>query len=158
MRRGDDDPALAAELADGEAHLGRGAQLLEEVDAYAVGREYAGGRLGEEAGVVAAVVADADGLGALGERLVDVVGESLRGRAHGVYVHAVAADTHDAAQAPGPELQIVVERLDKLRRVLGVEHAPHLGARVLVVGRVQPSLGLLSRYVQNLVGFHILWF
>ena len=64
---------------------------------------------------------------ALCEILLQIVGEALCGHAHGVYVHAVAAGTHDAAQTACSKLQVFVETLNEVGLVGLVEHCLHVG-------------------------------
>ena len=105
---GDHDAGGRALEADGIAQFRGGAEGVEQVDVDAVVGEDVGGNLGEQAGVVAAVVRDAHAGGAVHMGL-DVVREALGGHAHGVLVHAVGAHAHDAAEAAGAELEVPVE-------------------------------------------------
>ena len=133
---GDVDTALTAQVTDGKRYFGRGAQVVEEVDLDAVGREDGCRNLGELAAVVAAVVAYDDGdLVAVLEALVQVVGQALGGGAYGIDVHAVAAGTHDAAQAACAEFQILVETVNQFGLVVAVQHTLYFGLGFCVVGR-----------------------
>ena len=135
--------ALATQAADGITYLGRGTRTFKQIHFNAVGTEDIGDCLGKQTAVVAHVMAnDNRNLVPILECLVQIVGKALSGATHGVDVHAVAACTHDAAQASSTELQGLVERLDQFSLVLGVKHCLHLGARLLVIALAQPHLGL----------------
>ena len=82
------------------------------------------------------------------EAVLEIVGEALGGGADSVDVHAVGAGAHDTAQATCAEFQILVESLDQLRLILGVKHAAHLLARLLVIIGSQPFLGTLHTLSQ----------
>ena len=82
------------------------------------------------------------------ELLLQVVREALRGGSHGVYVHAIGAHAHDAAQASGAELQVFVEGLDEVRRVVLVEQGLHLATGLFVILWAQPDLSFLSHDFQ----------
>ena len=105
---GDHDAGRGLFEADAVAEFRRGTQALEQVHLDAVIGEDLGRYFCEQAGIVAAVVADAHAGLSLHMGL-DVVGEALGGHAHRVFVHAVGAGAHDAAQAAGAELQVAVE-------------------------------------------------
>ena len=127
MRSGDDDAALAAEVTDGIRRLGCRPEGVEEVDFNTIGGEDVSRDLGEAAAVVTAVVADDDlDLLQVCELLLEVVREALRGGADGVDVHAVRPRAHDAAQPAGAKLEVFVESLDEIRRVILVEQGLHL--------------------------------
>ena len=129
---------LAAEVAHGKRKLGSGTQSLEQIHMEAVCRQHIGGNLGKLAAVVAAVVAHSslDGVGR-GEALLHIVGQALGGHSHRVFIHAVGAHAHNAAQAAGTKLQIAVETLVQLVRV--VHHVADSLLCFLVVLAVQPG-------------------
>ena len=136
---GEHDAGVAVAVADGEAELGGGTHAVEEVDLVAVGSQHVGCDFGELAAVVAAVVADGSAeLFLVGVDLADVVGETLGGHCHGVFVHAVGADAHDAAKAAGAELEVAVEALVELVGVGSHVEDGLLGG--VVIGTVEPSL------------------
>ncbi len=154
---GDVHTGLAAQLADGEGDLGRGAQALEEVHLDAVGREDVSHALGEHASVVTAVVAYYHRALLAREGFKDVVGEALRGHAHDILVHAVGAGSHDAAQTAGAELQVLVEGVDERRLVVSIEHLLYFTAGLLVEGGSEPLLCTCGALGNELcVVFHLL--
>ena len=104
--------------ADGVAEFGGGTDVIEQEHMQAVGAEHIGRDARELLAVVAAVKRDADAEVIALYMRTDIIGESLGGHAHGVFVHAVRADSHDAAQAAGTEFQIPVKRILKPGGVL----------------------------------------
>ena len=144
-------------MTDREGKLRRGAEAVKQVYLYAVGGENVGDDFGELAGVVAHVVAHGDGnLRHVGESLFEVVGQALGGGTHGVYVHAVSARAHYAAQAACSEFEVAVESLDEGGRILCLEHLFDLGAGGLVVVGGKPAHGaLLDCFQQFFLVFHI---
>ena len=136
MAGGEDDTALAAQMADSERHFGRGAHVVEEIYLDAVGREDVGTGLGKEAGVVSAVVTHHyRNLVQILEGGVEIVGQALRGSANGIDVHAVGAGAHDSAQTARTKLQTSVEGVDEGRLIGVVEHSLHFGARGVIEKR-----------------------
>ena len=129
---------LAAEVAHGKRKLGSGTQCLEQIYMEAVCGQHIGSNLGKLAAVVAAVVAHSslDGIGC-GEALLHIVGQALGGHSHRVFVHAVGAHAHNAAQTAGAELQAAVETLVQLIRV--IHHVADCLLCFLVVLAVQPG-------------------
>ena len=156
-----DNTALAAQVANGKRHFGRGAHVVEQVNLDAVGREDVGGSFGKEAAVVAAVVTyhHGDLLHVLKVQ-VKVVSQALRGSAHGVFVHAVGSCAHDAAQTARAEFERAVEGVDEFRFVLILQHGFHgLLGFCVVAGRSHPLLGhLLTLSNECLLVFHTLVF
>ena len=104
VRGGHHDTALAAQLTNriGD-HRGR-AECIVEVDLDTVCREYIGCRLSKERAIVAPVIADSYGDLFASEALQEVVGESLGSHTDGVFIHAVGASPHDAAQTARTKL------------------------------------------------------
>ena len=151
---GEDDAALATEVADGEGHFGRGAHIIEEIYLDAVGGEDVGRSLGEEAAVVAAVVAHYHtDLFQILEILVQVVGEALCGGAHRVDVHAVRSGPHDATQTARAEFERTVEGVNKLGFVGIFNHGLHglLRFGIVAIGG-HPLLGHLLALSNELLG------
>src|SRR5699024_7108667 len=100
--RGDHDARVAVVVPGGKAQGRHRHQGVVNADLDAVGSQHAGGRLGKDVALDAAVVADGDGLGAaLG---LDPVGQALGGLTDDVDIHAVGAGAQHAAQAGGAEL------------------------------------------------------
>ncbi len=157
MAGGDVHAALASEFADGETQLRSRTEAVEEIHLYAVGRENISHDFSELAAVVAHVVSNSHtDLGKIGESLVEIVGQSLGGCTHGIYVHAVGACSHDAAQTTGAELEIFVERFDKFRFVVGIEHTFYfcLCFRIIAIG--EPSFGFCGHLLDEFaVAVHI---
>ena len=160
---GDVHAALASEMTDGERELGGGAEVFEEVNLDAVGREYVSHDFGELARIVAYVVSDDyRNFGQVFESVFEVVGQTLSGGADGVDVHAVGAGAHDAAEAAGAEFEVFVKGFDEFGLVLGFEHFFHLLPCFGVVAIGEPvfgatchffdEVGLLCHLVQYLGG------
>ena len=131
VRSGDHDAGLAAQVADGERKLRRGADIVEDVGPDAVGEQHFGGNHGKIPAAVAAVVGDRH-RGALGELLFQVVRQSLRGHRDGVAVHPVGAGAQHAAKSARTELQRPVEAVFQLFAV-ALEEVEHLFARCFVI-------------------------
>ena len=148
---------LAAEMADGIGQLGGGAEVLEEVDLDAVGREHVGYEFGELTGIVAHVVSYHDlDFGQVGEGLLQIVGETLRGGAYRVDVHAVGACAHDASQTARAEFEILVEALDKVGGVFSLEHRLDGGAGFCVIVFGEPKFGLgFNLFEEFSLFFHV---
>ena len=73
-------------------------------------RKYARIDFGKFAAVVSYVVAnDNTNLVEVGKCNFKVVRQALGGCAHSVFVHAVAAGTHDATQSAGSEFEVAIE-------------------------------------------------
>ena len=85
--------------------------VVEKVDVQAVCAEHVSGYLCELAAVIATVVGDADLKVVSLDILENVVCKPLGGHSDSVLVHPVGADTHDAAETAGTELEIAVERI-----------------------------------------------
>ena len=99
-------------MLDGEAQLRRGAQRVEQIHANALLRQHARGILGELPREAAAVVRDGHALLARVRALRDqLVAQTRRRAAHGVYVHAVRARAQNAAQAARAEFEILVKTI-----------------------------------------------
>ena len=130
---------LASEVAHGKRKLRSGTQSLEQIDMEAVCGQHIGSNLGKLAAVVTAVVAHSglDGIGR-GKALLHIVSQALSGHSHRVFVHAVGAHAHNAAQATRAELQTAVETLVQLVRV--IHHVADSLFGLLVILAVQPSL------------------
>ena len=95
--------------------------IVEDEDIDAVGRHHVGCNPGEFLAVVAAVVGYAETqviLLAVGQ---DIVCKALGGHTYRVFVHAVGAYTHNAAQAAGAEFKILVESIFKCSGVAVAE-------------------------------------
>ena len=103
----DDDARRSMEIPHGKGEHGRGAQALEEIGPDAVGCKNARRIAGKHIGTAAAVVSNDDTpLHPLG---TEEGGKALARAADGVGVHAVAARSQDAAQAPRPEGEVAIE-------------------------------------------------
>ena len=140
MRGGDHDAGHCSLLADGIAHLGSGTDVVEDVHVDAVGGKDVRCDARELAAVVAAVVGDTDLEVVSLDVLEDVVGESLRGHSDRVFVHAVGAYAHDAPEASGTELEVLVECILEPGRVVVAElDDTAFGLRIEI--SVQPALG-----------------
>ena len=117
------DATLCSELSDGERDFRCRAEALEEIALDAVGGEDGSDCLCKQSAVVAAVVAyNGCEVCAAWECFVYIVGEALCCHAYDVFVHAVGAGSHDAAQAACAELERAIERFDESCRVGVVEH------------------------------------
>ncbi len=148
VRRRDVHTALAAQTADSVADFRSGTRALKQIDLDAIGTEDIGDRLGKQAAVVAHVMAnDYRNLRQVLENLLQIVGKTLCGAAHGIDVHAVTTRTHDAAQSTGAKLKNLVERFYKLGLVLVVKHSLHLGTGLLVITVTEPRLGLCCHFL-----------
>ena len=90
-----------------------------------------------------------------GESLEQVVGKTLGGHAYDIFVHAVGAGAHDAAQTAGAEFERAVEGVDKGSLVLGVEHGLNgfLGLGI-VDGGVEPLLCFSGALGNEFLIFH----
>ena len=118
---GDVDARHAVKLTEGEGQLGGGTKLVEEVGGDIGGGQHPGGGLGEELGVVAAVVGDGDTVSGAAF-LDDELGETLGGVGDGMDVHGVHTHLHGAAQTCGAEGEVVGKaELDLLVIVLDGE-------------------------------------
>ena len=103
MRSGDHDARIALIVTGGKAQGRDRHQSIINAHLDAVCGQNAGGSLGKDVALQAAVVADGHGLiAALG---LDPVCQTLGGLTHDVDVHAVGASAQHAAQAGGTELQ-----------------------------------------------------
>ena len=103
MRSGDHDARIALIVTGGKAQGRDRHQSIINAHLDAVCGQNAGGSLGKDVALQAAVVADGHGLAAaLG---LDPVCQALGGLTHDVDVHAVGASAQHAAQAGGAELQ-----------------------------------------------------
>ena len=153
---GDVHTRLTAQPTDGKRDLRRGAHIVKQIDADAVGRKDVGRRLGKLAAVVATVVTHHHrNLRQVGKTLQQVVGQSLRGQPHHIDVHAVGAHAHQSAQPTGAELKVLIESIDQFRGVgIGQQRrhgAPRFG---IVKGRVHPLLRLGSTRLDEEMIFH----
>ena len=147
--------ALASEMAYGERQLRSGAERVEQIHLYAVGRENVGHDLGKEARIVAHVMPHGHlDLRQILEILLEIVGESLCGGANGVDVHAVAAGAHDAAQSAGAEFKIAVEGVDQFGLVVGLKHAFHFLSGGFVISLAKPHLCLGFNLLEQFGIFH----
>ena len=135
-----DNTRVALQLADGEAQLGGGAEGIEEEYREAVRREDVGYMLRELARVVAAVVTDGYTNLLTGKVLLQVVGQTLRSHTHRIDIHAVRAYAHDTAQTTRTKLEVFVEALNKLLRVV-LDQMFYLRLGLGVVVSVKPLLG-----------------
>ena len=154
VRGGDHDACNGAFLAHGIAHLGSGTDVVEDIDMDAVGGKDIGSDAGELPAVVAAVVRDTDLDVVALDVLEDVVGESLGGHADRVLVHAVGADAHDAAEASGAELEILVERVLETCWVV-VAQLNDLAFGLGIEISVQPALGHFVKIFHRVCGFNV---
>src|SRR5699024_11212052 len=106
--RGDHDARVAVVVPGGEAQGRHRHQGVVDADLDAVGSQDAGGRLGKDVALDAAVVADGDGLAAaLG---LDPVGQPLGCLTDDVDIHAVGAGAQHAAQAGVPNFSATAKR------------------------------------------------
>ena len=142
VRGGDDHAAVAFQLADGEAQLGRRTERVEQVNLESVRCEDVGDAFRKQPAVVAAVVPDSD-LDLLTRKgFFQVVRKALRSHADRVDVHPVRADSHDSPQAARAELQIFIKTFGKLFRIV-VYQLCNLLFRVFVVVSGEPFFGSL---------------
>ena len=142
VRGGDDHAAVAFQLADGEAQLGRRTERVEQVNLESVRCEDVGDAFRKQPAVVAAVVPDSD-LDLLTRKgFFQVVRKALRSHADRVDVHPVGAYPHDAAQAARAEFEVFVEALGQLAQVV-IHKIFDLLFRVFVVVSGEPFFGSL---------------
>ena len=143
---------LCMQVTDGEGHFGSGSEALKEIHLDAVGAEDGSHCLGKETAVVAAVMAyHYAQLLAFGEGFEQVVGKSLCGHTHDVFVHAVGASAHDATQSASTELQVLVESVYQSGLVLILHHlADFCLCLFVVVGRGEPGLCLCFTLLDQL--------
>ena len=110
-------------MTNGEAHFRSRTAAVEEIYLDAVCRENVGGQFGELARVVAHIMANGHAyLRHFAEGVVEVVGQTLGGSAHGVDVHAVGAGAHYAAQTASAKFQVFVKGFYERGLVGCVEH------------------------------------
>ena len=135
---GDVDARDALQLAEREGQLGGGAELVEEVGGDVGGGQDTGGGLGEELGVVAAVVGDGNTVS--GAAFLDnQLSQTLGGVGHGMDIHGVHTHLHGAAQTSGAEGEVVGEaELDLFVIVLDGEEFSFLYVGELV--GVEPAV------------------
>ena len=156
VRSGDVYAALAAQLTDSIGEFGSRTERIEQIYLDAVGRENVCDDFSEFAGVVTHVVAHNNTyLGQVGESLVQIVGEALGCSAYGVYVHAVGACAHNAAETAGAEFKVAIERIDKFGLVVSGEHAAHLCLGFFVVAIAEPGFSLCCYLGKEFIVFHI---
>ena len=143
-------------MTDGERELGGRTETVEEINLDAIGREDVGDNFGEFARIIADVVAYCYGnLRKVGEGFLQIVGKALRGGPYGIYVHAVGAGTHYAAQTARAEFEILVEAFNELSGILCFKHLFNLGAGSLVILVAQPKHGfLLNGFKKFLIVVH----
>ena len=140
VRGGDHHAGHGALQPHRVAHLGRRTDVVEDIDVDAVGREDVRRDAGEFLALVAGVVGDAD-LGVVPFVMrEDIVGQSLRGHAYRIAVHPVGTDAHDAAQATGAELEVLVKSIFESGGVI-VAELDDLELGLLVEIAVKPLLG-----------------
>ena len=110
VRRGDVDARDAAEVANGERKLRRGANAVKNIDGDAVCREDRRSGLGKQRRIVAAVVCN-DNAAAHCVRALegDHLRHALRRLCNGVNIHLIEARAHRAAQTARAEFQIAEE-------------------------------------------------
>ncbi len=118
MRSGDHHAALAPQFPDGEAEFGGRTERVEQEYLEPVRGENIGYPLGKLAAPVAAVVPHGHPDLLSGKRCGKIVRQPLRGHPHGVYVHAVGAHAHDAAQPPRAKLKVSVKTFGKFFRII----------------------------------------
>ena len=152
VRGGDHDAGVALQVANREGEFWRRAQRVEQIDLYFVGCQNVGCDLGEFGAEVARIVGDGH-LDVLLEAFDQVVGQSLRGEADRVFVHAVGAHAQDAAQTASAEFKGFVKSVRQRRRIFRL-HSQNLFFRVLVVIAVQPGVDVLL----GDIFCHIGWF
>ena len=132
---------LTMKLTDGKRNLGSRTETLEEINLDAIGREDISNGLSKQTSVVAAVVTYYYGnILFSGECLEQIVGKTLCGHAHDVFVHTVCTGTHDAAQSACSELQVLIESVDEVCLVLIVEHCLYCVSSLLIKSRREPCL------------------
>ena len=156
--------ALAFEMTDGEAYLGCWAQALKQIHLDAVGGEDVSHRFGKHAAVVAAVMTNHYGNPAvlnmvkaiLALHLEQIVGIALCGARYYVFVHAVSARAHNAAQTASAEFQSAVESVDELRLIISFHHFLYSGFGLGIVVAVKPRLRSAHNLLQKFV-FHVLF-
>ena len=99
------------------AQFGRRTDVVEDENVYAVGRHHIRGDTCELLAVVAAVVGDAEAQVIPLAMAQHIVREALGGHSNRVFVHTVGTHAHNAAQASGAELQILVESILERGRI-----------------------------------------
>ena len=130
---------LTTQFTDSKGYLGRGTQVVEQIDLDAVGREDVGRNFSKLTAVVTAVVSyDNRDLLQIGKVLVQVVGHALCSSAYSIDVHAVAARAHNAAQSARTKLEVLVEALNKFSLVLILQHTFHFGLGFRIKSGTQP--------------------
>ena len=107
MAGGDAHARAAPEIPDGPRERRGRFQARIQAGGDAVGGQHASRLPREQLALVAAVVRNRNLFRQIGG--VEVIGQSLRGLAHGVEVHPVGSRSDHAAQAAGSEGQIAVE-------------------------------------------------
>ena len=80
----------------------------------------------------------------LAKLLDHIIGETLSGSTDIVFIHTIGSGTHDAPHATGAKLQIPVEGIDQLRRILCVQEPLHLTACLLIIVLREPLLSPLT--------------
>ena len=143
VRSRQDDTALATQLTDRIRHLRCRAQALEQINLDAIGRENIRWDLRKLTAVVAAIVSNHHlDLLQVGKLLLQVVGETLCSRTNCIDVHTVGTHTHDTTQATRTELQVFIEALDQLCRILTVQQCLYLSTCFCVITLRKPYLSL----------------
>ena len=139
VRGGHHDAGLAAQVADGERKLRRGADIVEDIGPDAVGEQHLCGNHGKFPAAVAAVVGNGHRR-PFRELLLQVVREPLCGHRHGVTVHPVGAGAQYAAKSARTELQRAVETVFQLFLV-ALEEVENLFPGGFVIGGPHPFGG-----------------
>ena len=112
MRCGNHHSALASEMAYRITEFRSGPQRIKQIYPESVCRKHICSNLGKFAAVVPAVIRNCNFyLVKILEISLHVVGYTLRGHAHRIFVHSVGADPHNASQSSGAELQMSVKTL-----------------------------------------------
>ena len=93
-------------------------------------------------------------LGQIFESCVDIVGKSLSSSSHCVDVHAVATRSHNATKATSTKLQVLVERLDELGLVVGLNHGLDLSFGFLVITLAKPLLSFNRQLLNQFLVIH----
>ena len=132
------DARGGAQVTHGKGERGHRLDARIHVDVDAVGRKHGGRHALEVLALQAGVTRERDrGVLVVG---VEVVGHALGGLGHHVDVHAVGADTQDAAQAGGAKGQRAVEGVGELLLVARLDELGKLSGKVGLLDVVLPEL------------------
>src|SRR5690606_20415740 len=134
---------VAPQVPDGKRKVGSGTQLRKEVNLNAIRGKHVGYQPGERWGVITAIKRDGYFYGLLRACLQQVIAEALCSSPNGVFIHPVGAYAHDAAEAAGTKLQVLVKAIGKFSKLLAVKQFLHGASRSVVIRCAQPNVGTL---------------